>query len=105
ICFLKKIALGTTSRWTNGLVRKTRLGSSRNFSARSPSGSSDRAAAINTPESKNVRIIRRSEVSAPAIRYLALEFPAGEHLLARCLDLLPDPAAIPAEFRHRSEER
>jgi hypothetical protein len=44
------------------------------------SGSSDQAAVINTPESKNVRIIRRSEGSGPAIRYLALEFPAGEHL-------------------------
>ena len=39
----------------------------------------------------------RSEVSAPAIRYFALEFAAGEHLFARCLDLLSDPPEIPAE--------
>ena len=63
-----------------------------------PCGPTDRAAAINTLESKNVRIIRRSEVSAPAICYLALEFPAGKRLFARCGDLIAKPSEIPAEF-------
>jgi hypothetical protein len=67
-------------------------------SAAKPSGSSDRATAIDTPESMNVRIIRRLEVSAPAIRYLALELPAGERLLARRGDLVAEPSEIPAEF-------
>ncbi len=62
--------------------------------AAKPSGSSDRATAIDTPGSMNVRIIRRSEVSAPAIRYLALELPAGERFS-------PD-AAILSLSRRRS---
>jgi hypothetical protein len=44
------------------------------------------------------RIVRRSEIPSPAIRYLTLKFPAGEHLLTRRVDLLSDPAKIPAEF-------
>jgi hypothetical protein len=40
--------------------------------------------------------IRLSEIPAPAIRYLALKFPACEHLLARCANFLAYPTEIPA---------
>ena len=58
----------------------------------------DRAAAISTPESKKVWIIGRSEVTGPAICYLALELPARERLLTRCGDLLGDPTQLSTEF-------
>jgi hypothetical protein len=58
----------------------------------------DRAAAISTPESKKVWIIGLSEITGPAIGYLAFEFPPGERLLTRCGNPLGNPAQFPAEL-------
>src|ERR1017187_393598 len=85
----------------NGLVRNTRSGSSRSCKARNLSGPTDRAAAINTPVSQNVRIMGRSEISSPAIRYFPPKLAPGQRLLARCCDLVADVAEFFAELRHR----